>query len=54
MVILSSFIDKVCTKLYFEQLFLSRLDWKLVTEVNQLNTLARAGEQLKLIIFISF
>ena len=36
-VILSSFIDEVCTKLYFEQLFLSHLDWKLVTEVSQLN-----------------
>ena len=29
--ILSSFIDEVCTKLDFEQLFLSRLDWRPVT-----------------------
>ena len=34
--ILSSFIDEVCTKLDFEQLFLSRLDWRLVTEESQL------------------
>ena len=37
MKILSSFIDEVCTKLDFEQLFLSRLDWKPVTEESQLN-----------------
>ena len=34
--ILSSFIDEVCTKLDFEQLFLSRLGWRLVTEESQL------------------
>ena len=44
-VILSSFIDEVCTKLDFEKLFLSRLDWRLVTEVSQLNASARAGEK---------
>ena len=37
MVILSLFIDEVCTKLDFQQLFLSRLDWSRVTEVSQLN-----------------
>ena len=31
-VILSSFTDEVCTKLDFEQLFLFRLDWSLVTD----------------------
>ena len=36
-VILPLFIDRVCTKLDFEQLFLSRLDLRLVTEVSQLN-----------------
>ena len=36
-VILSSFIDEVCTELDFEQLFLSRFYWSLVTEVSQLN-----------------
>ena len=30
-------IDEVCTKLDFEQLFLSCLDWRLVTEESQLN-----------------
>ena len=34
--ILSSFIDEVCTKLDFEQLFLFCLDWRLVTEESQL------------------
>ena len=53
MVILSSFIDEVCTKLYFEQLFLSRLDWGLVTEVSQLNAWARAGEQYTFFLLIS-
>ena len=51
MVILSAFIDRVCTKPHFYQLFLSRLDWRLVTglvtEVSQLNAWARAREQLK-------
>ena len=28
-VILSSFIDEVCTKLDLAQLFMSRLDWRL-------------------------
>ena len=46
-VILSSFIDKVYTKLDFEQLFLSHLDWRLVTEVSHLNASARTGEQIK-------
>ena len=39
-VIFSSFIDEVCKQLDFEQLFnfnLSRLGWRLVTEVCQLN-----------------
>ena len=53
-VVLSSFIDEVCTKLDFEQLFLSRLDWRVVTKVSQLNPGARAGKQIKLFIFISF
>ena len=43
---------KVCTKLDFEQLFLSRLDWRPVTEESQLNAWARAGRQIKL--FMSF
>ena len=30
-------IDEVCTKLDFEQLFLSRLDWRPVTDESQLN-----------------
>ena len=51
-VILSSLIDEVCTKLDFEPLFLSRLDWRLVTEVSQLNAWARAGEQIYF--FLSF
>ena len=45
-VILSSFISEVCTKLDFEQLFLSHLDCSLVTEVSQLNAWSRAREQM--------
>ena len=37
MKILPSFIDVVCTKLDFEQLFLSRLDWRPVIEEIELN-----------------
>ena len=50
--ILSSFIDEVCTKLDFEQLFLSRLDWRPVTEESQLNAWARAGKEIKLFMFL--
>ena len=50
--ILSSFIDEVCTKLDFEQLFLSRLDWRPVTEESQLNAWAHAGKQIKLFMFL--
>ena len=50
-VILSSFTDEVCTKLDFELLFLTRLDWRLVTEVSQLNAWARTGEQIELLFF---
>ena len=48
--ILSPFIDEVCTKLDYEQLFLSRLDWRPVTEESQL--WARAGKQIKLFMFL--
>ena len=44
--------DEVCTKLDFEQLFLSRLDWRPVTEESQLNAWARAGKQIKLFMFL--
>ena len=50
--ILSSFIDEVCTKLDFEQLFWSRLDWRPVTEESQLNAWARAGKEIKLFMFL--
>ena len=33
------------------QLFLSGLDWKVMTEVGQLNSLAFTWEQIKVIIF---
>ena len=36
----------------FEQLFLSRLDWRPVTEESQLNAWARAGKQIKLYMFL--
>ena len=35
---------KVCTKLDFEQLFLSRMDWRPVTEESQLNAIEPAQE----------
>ena len=44
--------DEVCTKLDFEQLFLSRLDWRPVTEESQLNAWARAGKQINLVMFL--
>ena len=49
-----AFLYKVCTKLDFEQLFSSRLDWRPVTEESQLNAWARAGKQIKLFMFCSF
>ena len=52
---LSSFIDKVCTKLDFERLFsscLDCLDWRPVTEESQLNASARAGKQIKSFMFL--
>ena len=36
----------------FEQLFLSRLDWRPVTEKSQLNAWARAGKEIKLSMFL--
>ena len=36
----------------FEQLFLSRLDWRSVTEESQLNAWARAGKQIRLFMFL--
>ena len=42
----------ICTKLDFEQLFLSCLDWRLVTEVSQLNAWARAGEQIDFFVLL--
>ena len=33
------------------QLFLSSLDWKVMTEVGQLNSLAFTWEEIKVIIF---
>ena len=46
--VLSSFIDEVCTKLV-EQLFLSRLDWKRVTEESQLKCLSPRREENKIV-----
>ena len=50
--ILPSLVDEVCTKLDFEELFLSRLDWRSVIEEDELNAWARAGKQVKLFIVL--
>ena len=51
---LSSLIEEFVVprpRLDVGQLFLSRLDWKVMTEVGQLNFLAFTWEQIKVIIF---
>ena len=47
-VILSPFTDEVCTNWSWtlDSYFLSCLDWRLVTEVSQLNAWARAGKKI--------